>query len=187
MIRPAVPADLPRLTEIERAADALFPVGRIPIEGDTYPPEALARVLEVGQVLVVEAAAAVDPRSSDDPLPDRASGSGSGSGDVIGFSVAQPRDDVLHLDLIAVHPGHGRRGLGKQLLEAVIAEAHRRALAGVTLTTFSDLKWNAPFYAQHGFRTLSAIDLSPRLRAVLQQEAALGMERRVAMFRPSAT
>ena len=37
---------------------------------------------------------------------------------------------------------------------AIIQQAASRKLLGITLTTFPDLPWNAPFYAKVGFQIL---------------------------------
>ena len=53
----------------------------------------------------------------------------------------------------------------------------------VTLTTFRDVPWNMPFYARLGFTVISAAQLSPALRARVQDEARRGLDplTRVAM------
>jgi hypothetical protein len=49
-------------------------------------------------------------------------------------------------------------------------------LPSVTLTTFRDIAWNAPFYARCGFAELADRDLNPRLAAIRVREAALGLD-----------
>ena len=58
-------------------------------------------------------------------------------------------------------------------------------LAAVTLTTFSDIAWNGPFYRRNGFEDLQEEELTEGLRAVLDAERAAGlpMTRRGAMRR----
>jgi hypothetical protein len=53
----------------------------------------------------------------------------------------------------------------------------------VTLTTFRDLPWNAPFYQRMGFIVLTDDSLDPHLREALQAEIAHGFpaERRCTM------
>jgi ribosomal protein S18 acetylase RimI-like enzyme len=157
-IRSAAECDIVGLGDIERAADRLFPAGRIPSSDSTYPLESFARALRDGLLLVAEVDA------------------------VVGFAVAWEAENALHLGGLAVHPDYGRRGIGRDLVIAVIAESARRCLAGVTLTTFEDLKWNGPFYEQLGFRTLAPPETSSTLAAILSSEAAAGMRRRVAML-----
>jgi hypothetical protein len=55
----------------------------------------------------------------------------------------------------------------------------------VTLTTFCDVVFNMPFYAQLGFEPIPPAELSAVLRAVLQRETRRGLDpaRRLAMRR----
>jgi len=71
-----------------------------------------------------------------------------------GFVLTSLRGDTLYLDQVSVHPGHGRRGLGAALIRRVFEDAGDRGLKTVTLSTFRDLPWNAPFYRTLGFREL---------------------------------
>ena len=58
-------------------------------------------------------------------------------------------------------------------------------LPALTLTTFAYVPWNAPYYARCGFRVLDDAEITPGLRAIREQEAALGLDRwpRVCMRR----
>ncbi|MCY9782649.1 GNAT family N-acetyltransferase [Nocardiopsis sp. EMB25] len=95
-------------------------------------------------------------------------------------------DGHTHLEQLAVHPGHGRRGLGSALLEAVCAEAAERGDREVTLTTFRDLAWNAPWYARRGFVPLAREDWGPDLEGLWAAEERAGIRvlPRVVMVRP---
>jgi GNAT superfamily N-acetyltransferase len=82
---------------------------------------------------------------------------------------------------LAVRPDFGRRGIGRDLVLCVIEESKRRSLSGVTLTTFKDLKWNAPFkdlkwnapfYEKLGFRILESHERSAKLNSILSDEKA---------------
>lgn len=106
---------------------------------------------------------------------------------VVGFAMVREQDGNFHLTVMAVHPDHGKRGFGRQLVQAIIEEAERRQHSGVTLTTFDDLPWNGPFYRSAGFRVLTDEELSPTLRDILANEAHLGMVNRVAMRRAIAS
>jgi len=102
----------------------------------------------------------------------------------VGFAhvkVLEPR--AAHLEEIDVHPEHGRRGIGRRLVTAVCEWAAREGYASVTLTTFSDVPWNMPFYERLGFGVISPALLSPALRSLLDNEARRGLDpaRRVAM------
>lgn len=88
-----------------------------------------------------------------------------------------------HLEEIDVHPRHGRQGVGAALVRAVCDWASRAGHVEVTLTTFRSLPWNMPFYARLGFREVAADEVSPELRAVVEDETARGLDpaRRVVM------
>lgn len=76
------------------------------------------------------------------------------NGAAAGFVLTSLRGDTLYLDQVSVHPEHGRQGLGAALIRRVLKDAGDRRLKTVTLSTFRDLPWNAPFYRTLGFREL---------------------------------
>jgi uncharacterized small protein (DUF1192 family) len=43
-------------------------------------------------------------------------------------------------------------------------------LAALTLTTFHDVRWNAPFYSRIGFEVLGVSGLNERLSGLLRKE-----------------
>ena len=63
------------------------------------------------------------------------------------------------------------------LIEQAVAWAGQRGLGAVTLTTFTDVPWNAPYYERLGFRRLSGDELTPGLKAIRAREAAIGLDR----------
>ena len=102
----------------------------------------------------------------------------------VGFAhvkVLEPR--VAHLEEIDVHPEHGRRRLGTQLVTTVCSWAAAEGYQFVTLTTFRDVAWNRPFYERLGFEVIPSSALSPALRAVVDDESQRGLDpdRRVVM------
>lgn len=157
-VRLAEPAELNRLPAVERAAARLFPPGRIPDPDQTHPVEELLGYLRQGLLWV----------AADEHRP-------------LGYVCAGTLDGALHVHELAVDPAHGRRGIGTALMRRAMVEAPTRRLDRVTLTTFDDLPWNAPFYQRLGFRILAPNELSAALAAILERERAAGMIRRVAM------
>jgi GNAT superfamily N-acetyltransferase len=101
----------------------------------------------------------------------------------VGFARVETLDGAAHLEEIDVHPAHGRRGIGSALVRAVCDWARQSELSAVTLTTFRDIPWNAPFYARLGFFELAADRWSPSLAVLVREEAERGLEseRRVVM------
>jgi hypothetical protein len=47
----------------------------------------------------------------------------------------------------------------------------------VTLTTFRDVPWNAPYYQRCGFRILDDGEITPQLQVVRREEARRGLDR----------
>lgn len=157
-VRPARPPELPALPDIERAAASLFPPGRIPDPDAAHGVAELQGYLDEGLLWV-----------------------GADGSRLMGYVMARELDGALHVYELAVHPDFGRRGIGTALMRQAMVEAETRAYPRVTLTTFHDLPWNAPFYQRLGFSVLQGEELSEPLRRVLAMEKALGMEQRVAM------
>ncbi|HEY7736532.1 MAG TPA: GNAT family N-acetyltransferase [Candidatus Limnocylindrales bacterium] len=87
---------------------------------------------------------------------------------------------------VSVRPSHGRRGVGRALIDHLDAWASAHRPPALTLTTFAGVPWNAPLYRRLGFRPLAVGELTPGLRTIRAREAAAGLDRwpRVAMLRP---
>jgi len=106
----------------------------------------------------------------------------TGEGEPVGFALVEGFGAHLHLEELDVLPEHGRKGLGTRLVHEVcrFAGAHGRSL---TLCTFRQIPWNAPFYARLGFRELRPEEWSPALAQRMRDEAERGLppELRVAM------
>jgi N-acetylglutamate synthase-like GNAT family acetyltransferase len=100
----------------------------------------------------------------------------------IGFAVVNTVDGLAHLASLGVHPSHGRRGVGGTLLAAACAVTD---LPAITLTTFVDVPWNAPWYATRGFTELPVDEWGPGLHRTWAAERAAGIAvaPRVAMIR----
>ncbi len=94
-------------------------------------------------------------------------------------------DGSVHLQELDVLPEHAGRGLGRRLIEAVAAWGVEANLKTMTLTTFRDVPFNAPFYRRVGFRVLEEHELTPRLARIREQEREHGIDLapRVAMLR----
>lgn len=95
-------------------------------------------------------------------------------GSIIGFAVAWVVDGEGHLDELVVTPAHGRRGVGRALVDEVVAWTAAQQLASITLTTFRDVPWNSPYYEKLGFHVVST--LTPVLQALIDEQATWGLE-----------
>jgi len=127
--------DIPALVAADRAASMLFEdTGLISPEAltDTIPHDAFAEAIKAEHVIVARHI----------------------EGYAVGFTLTSLRGKGLYLDQISVHPEHGQCGIGTELMMHLLQDAEDRKLPYVTLSTFRDLPWNAPFYASMGFREI---------------------------------
>ncbi|MFD9264082.1 GNAT family N-acetyltransferase, partial [Streptomyces sp. NPDC059538] len=79
--------------------------------------------------------------------------------------------------LVPDPPDRARRGLGRGLMEHLAEFAARGGVPALTLTTFTEVPWNAPYYVRCGFRLLDDAGLTPGLREIRDREAAHGLDR----------
>lgn len=156
LVEPARAADLPALPRIEREAVSLFEPWQLPesVLNDTTSIEEFQAAHDAGLLWIAR-------------TPD----------EVVGFALVELLDGCPHLEEIDVHPAHGRRGVGRALMNAVMTWARDVGYPSITLTTFRDVPWNAPFYERLGFRVLEPSELTPGLEAVVQDEATRGLDR----------
>lgn len=165
MIRLAEPADLQHLPELEVAAGAAFrDVGMDAVADDDPPPLSMFEShLAQGRLWVW----------------------GERHRPPAAYCLVDVVDGTAHIEQISVHPNHARRGIGAALIDHLDEWARDRGLPEVTLTTFRDVPWNAPYYARLGFAVVDDADLGPGLRAIRAVEAELGLDHwpRVVMTR----
>lgn len=169
IIRIPSPAELPLLRGIERAAGEPFRALGMTAIADDEPPSVaeLTRYQQAGRAL-----AAYDERGHGE----------GGAGQPVAYLLWEPVDGCTHIEQVSVHPDHGRRGIGRALIDRAMGDSGPGA---VTLTTFAEVPWNAPYYLRLGFRVLADAELTPGLRAIRAREASLGLDRwpRVCMRR----
>ena len=162
--------EIPLLSAIEAAAGALFPPEDMPpaLREQTLPLSVLEEALEVGHLWIVR------ERESQAP---------------VGYVAVSLVDGSLHLRQLDVLPEHGRRGLGTGLVLHIVRWAREEGFSWLSLTTFRHLPWNAPFYARLGFVPVPESAQGAELRAVLESQAAEGLDpaKRVAMVLDLAT
>ncbi|MEU4800058.1 GNAT family N-acetyltransferase [Streptomyces sp. NPDC023327] len=173
-IRPATAAELPVLQDIERAAGEAFRALGMDAVADDEPPaeEQLERFRRAGRAWV-----AAD--EDDVPLAYLLS-------QPVVYAPGPPVAYAEHIEQVTVHPRAARRGLGRALIEHLADRAGARGRTALTLTTFADVPWNAPYYARIGFRPLPDAALPPALEEIRAHEARLGLDRwpRLCMCRP---
>ncbi len=94
----------------------------------------------------------------------------------VAYLLADVVDGNAHIEQVSVHPGWGRQGIGRALIDHLEEWAAGHGLPAVTLTTFVDVPWNGPYYRRCGFRPLAEAELGPELAAVRATERARGLD-----------
>jgi 4-diphosphocytidyl-2-C-methyl-D-erythritol kinase len=92
--------------------------------------------------------------------------------------------DAVGIAEIDVLPQYGRRGVGAALLEHACEWARAAGYRRVDLGTLADVRWNAPFYAQHGFVLVDKNDPAFALARQRDRENGFPDHLRVFMSRP---
>lgn len=165
LIRAARTGDLPFLAGIEHEAGLAFAdIGMVEVSDDEDPTvEELTPYQQDGRAWV-----AVD--ASDLP---------------VAYLIAEEVDGCCHIEQVSVHPTFAGQRIGRALIEEAARWGLASGLRGLTLTTFTDVPWNGPYYLRLGFRILSDEEVTPGLRQIRKQEAARGLDAwpRVCMWR----
>lgn len=153
-IRTATPEDLPALPVLEAAADRLL---EAELGHHALPAPELTTPVEPLFILV----------AGNPP---------------VGFARVDEAGGQAHLEQLSVHPDSASRGIGRSLVNAAIDAARGRGYLSMTLCTFADVPFNAPFYASCGFEEFARPGQA--LAALRIHEAQLGLDdlgRRVVM------
>ena len=165
VIRPARYAELDLLQGIERDAGGRFrDVGMSAIARD----EPLSiRELE-GFVALGRAWVAVDEERP------------------IAYLLSGVVDGLAHIEQVSVALSHARRGVGASLIDHLARVAHGEQRSALSLTTFRDVPWNAPYYERLGFVILAPGAWGPEMAELVAREegSVPGCDPRVAMIRP---
>ncbi|MEL6487947.1 MAG: GNAT family N-acetyltransferase, partial [Pseudomonadota bacterium] len=86
------------------------------------------------------------------------------SGDqVVGYAATRRHGREIHLHELSVATAFQRRRIGATLLNALKIDARNSGVRAITLHTFRDIDWNAPFYQRHGWIIIEDLTTHPRL------------------------
>lgn len=157
-IRLATADELEQLAVIEIKASKRFPKGKLPEPDKSTPLPLLFQALQAQLLFCADV-----------------------NNSVVGFASCHIYDQCLHLDELSVLQDHGRQGIGGKLVDHLKIECRKRKLSTISLLTFADIPWNAPFYRKHGFESLEDSAAPEYLRALLAEEKTMGLSNRVAM------
>lgn len=100
---------------------------------------------------------------------------------MVGYLAASVMAHRLHIDEVDVLRHRQGQGIGRRLLQTAADYARDTGLTQLSLTTFRDVPWNAPFYAAFGFREWDPKVAPASIRQALLYEEAKGLANRCAM------
>lgn len=149
MIRRAERRDFERLQEIERVAGKAFAAVGLEFVAEDEP----FSVAELSDLLAHDGLWVYG-----DPA--------------MAYIATVPVDGLLHIEQVSVDPAYARRGIGRALID----HAAGRAGTAVTLTAYTDVPWNGPYYERLGFRPLADSELTEGLRRIRAHETAHGLD-----------
>jgi ribosomal protein S18 acetylase RimI-like enzyme len=155
IVRPVEPDEIPLLGGVEQSAVALFRDNGLDdvAEGGHLPADFVLSFTRYGTALVAD----VD-------------------GTVSGFALVASYDQNAHLYEVSVSREFQSRGIGRQLVADACAWAQSQEFGAITLSTFSDVPWNAPFYVSMGFRILAEHEWTPAFHVLRGREEDGGLD-----------
>jgi len=158
-IRPARADEIDRVRDIERISASRF-LGTDRAElADDEPTDAATLAARIGQGGLLVAVDAQVPAA---------------------FVMFREVEGCAYVEQIDVLPSHARRGIGADLLEAVAKLARARGWPALTLSTFKDVPFNAPYYARLGFEEVGA--LTPGMSEIRAEHEARGLDETTRVF-----
>jgi GNAT superfamily N-acetyltransferase len=160
VIRPGLKTEIDAIRDLERASSRRF-LGVMDALADDASTPALALAQRI---------------DSDGLLTARLDGR------LAAFVMFRPLEDSLYIEQIDVAPAFEGRRIGAALIDAVAERAATTGLARLTLSTFRDVPWNAPYYRRLGFLDIADDALSNALRAVRREHVARGLDERARLF-----
>lgn len=96
-------------------------------------------------------------------------------GQIVGMvRLTELESDLVAVDQLSVHPSASRRGIGRALLLATVDLCRARGYKAITTTTFRDVVFNAPFYADMG--AIEDTSPHPAMSRRRRVEADLGLD-----------
>jgi predicted N-acetyltransferase YhbS len=148
--RPARPDEIETIRALERASAQRFVGLMDALAADEPSPAGVLaiRIADGGLIVAVEDEA------------------------VVGFAMFRRVEARSYVEQLDVLPAFAGRGIGAALLDAVAARA--AGLDGLSLSTFRDVPWNAPYYRRLGFVEVAA--LTPGMADIREEHIRRGLD-----------
>ena len=158
-LRAATTSEIERVRQIERASASRFVGTARAALADDEPTDGatLTQRIAAGGLLVAE---------QDE--------------EVVAFVMFRAVEGCGYIEQIDVLPSHERRGIGARLIEAVAEVARGRGWPALTLSTFKDVPFNAPYYRRLGFADVEA--LTPVMAEIRAEHEARGLDESARVF-----
>lgn len=158
-LRAAMTFEIERVREIERASASRFLGTARATLAEDEPTDAatLAERIAAGGLLVAEA-----------------------GGEPVAFVMFRQVEGCGYIEQIDVLPSHARRGIGARLIEAVGELARAQGWSALTLSTFTDVPFNAPYYRRLGFVDVETLTLG--MAAIRAEHEARGLDESARVF-----
>lgn len=155
-IRSPRSSDIPLLEKVERSAAEVFLTVNLAflLDQPTVDPYLLASMANSGHLWI-----AVD--RFDQP---------------IGFLGGQYLEGNFHIIEVSVGRSYQGRGIGKALMATMVDQIRAEGYKTITLTTYRDLPWNAPWYSRMGFVEVNPWDAGRSYEEILEEEARHGLD-----------
>jgi predicted N-acetyltransferase YhbS len=103
-------------------------------------------------------------------------------GAIVGFVMFRPVETYAYVEQIDVLPAVAGRRVGAALLDAVAERARGTGLVGLSLSTFRDVPWNAPYYRRLGFVEVADGALTPGMLAIRAEHLARALDEDARVF-----
>jgi len=156
--RAARPDEIETIRALEHASAQRF-VGLMDALAEDEPSPAavlVARLLDDGLVVAVEGES------------------------VVGFVMFRRVERRLYVEQLDVLPAFAGRAIGAALLDEVAVRARAEGLDGLSLSTFREVPWNAPYYRRLGFTDVEA--LTPGMLSIREEHLGRGLDEDARVF-----
>lgn len=162
VFRPARTDEIETIRALERASAQRFVGLMDALAADEPSPAAVlaVRILDGGLVVATQ---------------------GRGEGETIaGFVMFRRVERRAYVEQLDVLPAFEGRRIGAALLDEVAARARADGLEGLSLSTFRDVPWNAPYYRRLGFVEVDR--LTPGMAEIREEHLARGLDEDARVF-----
>lgn len=100
----------------------------------------------------------------------------------VGFVMFEPQPTRFYIQELDVLTSHAGQRIGAALIEQVAQLARAQQITQLTLSTYREVPWNAPYYRRLGFRDIAEADLDAAQIARRDAHIARGLDESKRVF-----